>query len=511
MSIHYRAPNLTPIHFDRFFFYKNIAQSIIGSILILGMLAVLYINEMLHLQDLSAVVHSVSSDNVMSSNDNQLVHVSGNAVSDEKLTDPDFNLTVQSIQLIRDVKMYQWVQAKANTENTTHNQAKNVTYSYYKDWVNQPINSILFREFHGHENPATWPYKTTHWDAKIVHLGNFVLQSYQIAKIAATVLPVNLATLQEKLPDTIKAKLKQQGSSFFLGEDPQSPQIGDLMITFYVVPSPSPVTVIAKQVGNSFATYYLQDTEKPINLFKNGIFSADDMFGRVHYKYYHFVILLGPVLLWLGLFLLIYATKNLIITIRNDIPDEKIKDYTLFNKLESLFIFKSTYKSNVLLNCIILTFILLMVVDGMNRLIPQYPLFALFILFILSVLIIYPNYYLWKLAKYELIDSESDQVLKVIISIMNILLFLIFLRGLLILTPIYHLIGFFSIIPLGILGIIGRSSKISRLESTYSKARSLLSIYIFMMILIYFLIIGLNENLNKKFESTMTAYFIKND
>jgi len=115
----------------------------------------------------------------------------------------------------------------------------------------------------------------------------------------------------------IKTKLKATESGYYMGDDPQMPKIGDLDITFSVV-KPSDITIIAKQVGNTFEPYYAKAGSK-IDMLSVGTFSSEYMFQKAFEKNELITWGLrigGLILMWLGL----YAMLQPIVIIADYFP-----------------------------------------------------------------------------------------------------------------------------------------------------------------------------------------------
>lgn len=94
----------------------------------------------------------MSVDKVDKSFEGKLIHTTGNAVSQEELTDEDFQITAKATKLIRSVEFYQWyenVQEKTESKDKFGGKEETTTvttYTYEKRWVDSPINSGNFNQ-----------------------------------------------------------------------------------------------------------------------------------------------------------------------------------------------------------------------------------------------------------------------------------------------------------------------------------------------------------------------------
>lgn len=64
---------------------------------------------------------------------------------------------------MRTVEMYQWDEKSdaTSSDKLGGSQTTTTTYTYAKVWDDTPIDSSMFHEKTGHENPATWKYSST--------------------------------------------------------------------------------------------------------------------------------------------------------------------------------------------------------------------------------------------------------------------------------------------------------------------------------------------------------------
>ncbi len=220
-------------------------------------------------------VVSVASDRVDPANEGKLIHVTGNAETQEALTDSLFGVSAKALKLRRVVEMYQWGQAsEKKTKKKMGGGTETVTtYTYSKIWSDRPIDSAGFKEPAGHTNPGLLPCEATAQTAVRVTLGAFTLSPALLAQIGNfEVLPVPAETV---LPASLQGKAKLYNAGFYFGADPASPQVGDTRVKFEIV-KPAQVSVVAKQAGSTFASYTAK-AGGTIELLQTGVYTADAM------------------------------------------------------------------------------------------------------------------------------------------------------------------------------------------------------------------------------------------
>jgi hypothetical protein len=255
-----------------------------GFILIVIAFPLLFWNEgravMQHktLKEGSKAVVSVSSDNIDAANAGKLIHVTGIAKTDASLTDPVFGVSANVLKLKRTVEMYQWKEtSQSKTEKKVGGSTETVkTYSYSKTWSDTPIRSANFKKPEEYQNPESIPYKSTELTANNITLGAYVLPTSLVQKIQKfESLPVGNNT---PLPQQLEGKAKIHDAGFYIGADPASPQIGDMRIKFKVA-GPTKISVIVKQVNNTFEPYTTK-AGGTIELLQTGTHSADAMIQK---------------------------------------------------------------------------------------------------------------------------------------------------------------------------------------------------------------------------------------
>ena len=56
-------------------------------------------------------------------------------------------------------------------------------------------------------------------------------------------------------PDKTPDGWSQDGDGLYRGGDPAAPKLGDLRVRYKAIPSPAPVSIMARQMGPGFETY----------------------------------------------------------------------------------------------------------------------------------------------------------------------------------------------------------------------------------------------------------------
>ena len=136
------------------------------------------------LKETEANLVLATSDEVNQDNEGKPVYMTGDAKTEEELSDDFFPVTVNGFKLKRNVEMYQWVEhEKSETKKKLGGGEETVTtYTYTKEWSDRPINSAQFNHPEEHENPA-WDFEAGDMEAKTGTLGAFTLTDSIISKM----------------------------------------------------------------------------------------------------------------------------------------------------------------------------------------------------------------------------------------------------------------------------------------------------------------------------------------
>jgi len=229
------------------------------------------------LKEGAGAVVSVSADAVEASDEGKLVHITGKAETSEELKDEVFNVAATAISLTREVEMYQWAEdSRSETRKKLGGGTEKITtYDYNKKWSGSLIASSGFKKPEGHQNPATMPWQAKTFSAKKVTVGAYTLSPGLTASISKSDAIAVTAEMAAAL-STEEKPVHAVENALYAGADPTVPVIGDVRVRFRAVP-PAQVSVVAKQIGDTFEPYVASNGEK-ISLLKEGTFSAESMF-----------------------------------------------------------------------------------------------------------------------------------------------------------------------------------------------------------------------------------------
>ncbi|MEI6490907.1 MAG: TMEM43 family protein [Verrucomicrobiota bacterium] len=253
----------------------------VGSFLLLGWNEGRAIHRAKTLDVGAGQVISISPGSVLAENDRKLVYLTGAAEAPGPVTDGVFGITVDALKLQRGVEMYQWKEdSKSETRKKLGGgEETTTTYSYSKDWSPSLIESAKFKNPSGHTNPDAMPFVTETFTAEGIHVGKFGLPRSLTARIRNFVSrPVTEAEAKAAAKNRREKVQPTADGRLYVGEDPQSPAVGDLRVAFQMAPS-GPVSIIAGQTGNTLEPFAVKKLGT-IELLESGTVSAEIMFQK---------------------------------------------------------------------------------------------------------------------------------------------------------------------------------------------------------------------------------------
>lgn len=235
----------------------------------------------------------------------KLVSTTGVANSDQDIGDNLFLKPDTFIAVKREVEMYSWAEKTESHSktNTDGSETTETTYTYSKGWEENPKSSSNFKRPEGHENPQK------------------SLDSYTNRATAATIGAYNFDPQSITLPDFSQLPLNSQnitlsdsvtlasGSYLFIRKSESgtfdSPQVGDLRISYHVLHPGFDGTIFGKLSGSKIDPYFDQDGNSLYRLF---IGARDQAITTLHTEYttlLWIVRLAGFLFMWFGLSVLL--------------------------------------------------------------------------------------------------------------------------------------------------------------------------------------------------------------
>ncbi len=283
---------------------NSIKGVLIGLILFVASFGLLYWNEgRVDLSNIAKTATDISSATVSADStlSGKLISTTGNVNSDQVIGDNLFLNPDKFIAAEREVEMYSWVEKSESHSrtNTGGSETTETTYSYSKGWEANPKSSSNFEHPEGHENPQKG------------------LDSYTNKVTAATIGVYNFDPQSVALPDFSKLPLNSQNvtlsdgavlandSYIFIKKSADgtfdSPQIGDLRVSYHVLSPGFEGTIFGKLSGSRIDPYFDQNGN---NLYRLFIGTREQGISTLHTEYATLLWILrlvGFLLMWFGL------------------------------------------------------------------------------------------------------------------------------------------------------------------------------------------------------------------
>ncbi|MBI5411810.1 TMEM43 family protein [Candidatus Peregrinibacteria bacterium] len=286
---------------------NSIKSVIAGLILFVGSFAVLYWNE--GQVDYSTIAQTATHISAEATNTNaalngQLVSATGIFDSQETIGDGLFLKPDKFIGADRVVEMYAWTEKEESKSKTNvgGSETTETTYTYEKEWTDDPENSSEFKYPEGHVNPQK-TLKDSSDRAKTATLGVYSVDmaSVELPDFESLELTTGNTTLSQGAVLASQDYLyipKTKTSSFDI------PEVGDLRVSYLVLRPGAKSTIFGKLDGTSITAY----NDKDNNLFYR-VFSGtrEEAISTLHSEYLISLWLfraLGFVMMWLGLAML---------------------------------------------------------------------------------------------------------------------------------------------------------------------------------------------------------------
>ena len=241
--------------------------------------------------DAASHVESVADvSRVDASLNGKLIHASAFADTKDTLTDDLFGVREQAIKLDRKVEYYQWVEhsQRKKRDKVGGGEETITTYTYEQEWVKKPVNSSNFKESrYRNANRVLSQVEERNEMAQHVTFGAYTLPESFVASISGSE-PVEVRMTEEQrftwderlhmlMPkvNTETSLVHTSANTVYLGLSPNSPQVGDVRVTFTKVP-PADISLIAQVDGSTFKAYRAKNGQS-FSRVQMGTVGADEM------------------------------------------------------------------------------------------------------------------------------------------------------------------------------------------------------------------------------------------
>ncbi len=236
----------------------SVVGVLFGILLFFGSFFVLWTNE--GRTDLSTIADdsiAVSASTIDPANNGKLVAAAGTLTADETLGDPDYLRPGAFLTLERNVEMYAWEENTRSESDTNLGGSETTTteYTYEKGWTSNPESSANFEVPSGHQNPEL-TIDEAYYTASSAQVGAFAVELTTMSLPSSERVPLNSNSLVQGVSGRINEDYLYIGNG-----TPQSPQIGDVRISFNAVPAGLNVTAFGKQDGDSLVPFLRGDDQ----------------------------------------------------------------------------------------------------------------------------------------------------------------------------------------------------------------------------------------------------------
>jgi hypothetical protein len=184
-----------------------------------------------------------------------LVHLRGEIIVREPVTDPDTGLTFDALLVERDIQIYQWVEDfdDESYTDTQGDQRKRRVYSYARRWVSSPVRSRDF-DNRRYENHGELPFADASFKSGDARLGDVPLSPElttlvisELGKREQDPQRMDISGLSARWSGVLRPEGRYLATS-------SSPRIGDIRVSYTAV-IPARVSVIAQYADGVLRPY----------------------------------------------------------------------------------------------------------------------------------------------------------------------------------------------------------------------------------------------------------------
>lgn len=221
----------------------------------------------------------------------KMIHAIGEASTTEVLNDRLFGISLNAINLSRNVEYYQWTEQskEEKKEKIGGGQEITTTYTYSKKWVSSPVNSSEFADpAYRDTNFVLTTIEDNQVVADLVDFGAYKLPPFLKNGIRSSEQATPQLT-EEMIKEWNEVLWKRDSSATvtvsagqaYLGRDVNNPEVGDVRVIFGYTPTPQTVSILAVVVGDTFGEFVAKNG-KNVSRIALGEVSAANMYDAAH-------------------------------------------------------------------------------------------------------------------------------------------------------------------------------------------------------------------------------------
>ncbi len=227
------------------------------------------------------------------------VYLSGELRVAQGAEDRELGVKAEVVCLVRRVQYYQWVE-----EEVRKKPSEAPRYDYHRRWVSRPVDSGKFKtgDFsHRNTVKAKLDAMPSRIPAREVYLG-----AYRLGDVFKCSLRGDEELRPELVPGGLAGKMSAAGNRFYLGANPQRPEIGDVQVDFFGVAA-GPVSLVGV-LGEGGVVVPVPDCSVVGRMIWRGEVPPERILGEM--AFWHWLLLWG---LRLGLFI-VYGLACLLLS-----------------------------------------------------------------------------------------------------------------------------------------------------------------------------------------------------
>ena len=148
-------------------------------------------------------------------NEGKLVHMSGDATTQDVLKDTEFGIEYNGMMLYRHVEFFQWVEKthEETKKNMGGSETTVTTYTYEKRWCDKPVDSTTFKEA-GHANQVFYSVSDAEQRAENVKYGAFKFSPGMIGRLTNEKI---YSLAEYKVPDKLRGSTRVADKYLYIG------------------------------------------------------------------------------------------------------------------------------------------------------------------------------------------------------------------------------------------------------------------------------------------------------